>query len=440
MSTPSLARTEVGSGPNAAMNPTHARHVTLALMLGLAVITYIDRVSLSTAAPIIRTELGLSPIQLGWALSTFAWAYALFEVPGGWLGDRLGPRRVLMRIVIWWSIFTAATGQVWSLASLVVCQALFGAGEAGAFPNITRVFTTWIPSRERERAQALLWLATRWGGALTPLAVKFVLGRVSWRVMFAVFGGIGVIWAAVFYRWHRDDPASHPAVNAAELALLPPPRSTSAVKGSLPWRQLLAHRSVLLLCLQYGCLAYGWFFYVTWLPTYLRDARHTPLEGSPLLLTLLSGAPLLLGGVGCLVSGWLGPRLARRLGSVTIARRILAITGFAGASAAIIVFTRIQDPVQAMIVLGIAGFLNDFVMPTAWASTMDVGGRYAGTVSGAMNMCGAIAGACSTLIVGYILAWAHQDWTLALYLSASIYLIGGLCWFFIDPHTPFEQP
>ena len=144
------------------MIPTHARHVTLALMLGLAVITYMNRVSLSTAAPIIRTELGLSPIQLGWALSTFAWAYALFEVPGGWLGDRLGPRRFLMRIVIWWSIFTAATGQVWSLASLVVCQALFGAGEAGAFPNITRVFTTWIPSRERERAQSLLWLATRW--------------------------------------------------------------------------------------------------------------------------------------------------------------------------------------------------------------------------------------------------------------------------------------
>jgi MFS transporter, ACS family, glucarate transporter len=439
MSTPSVARTDL-SGPNAATSPTHGRHVTLALMLALAVITYIDRVSLSTAAPIIRDELGLSSIQLGWALSTFAWAYALFEVPGGWLGDRLGPRRILMRIVIWWSIFTAATGQVWSLASLVICQALFGAGEAGAFPNITRVFTTWIPTRERERAQALLWLATRWGGALTPLAVKFVLGHVSWRLMFAVFGGIGVIWAIVFYRWHRDDPATHPAVNAAELALLPPPRSTSPVKGSLPWRALLSHRSVVLLCLQYGCLAYGWFFYVTWLPTYLRDARHTPLEGSPLLLTLLSGAPLLLGGVGCLVSGWLGPRLAARLGSVTLARRVLAITGFAGASAAIVVFTRIQDPVQAMVVLGIAGFLNDFVMPNAWASTMDVGGRYAGTVSGAMNMCGAIAGACSTLIVGYILAWAHQDWTLALYLSASIYLIGGLCWFFLDPHTPLEQP
>jgi len=409
-------------------------------MLALAVITYIDRVSLSTAAPFIRNELGLSSIQLGWALSTFAWAYALFEIPGGWLGDRLGPRRVLMRIVIWWSIFTAATGQVWSLTSLVVCQALFGAGEAGAFPNITRVFTSWIPKVERERAQALLWLATRWGGAFTPLAVRTILVYVSWHTMFAIFGVIGLVWAVAFYRWHRDDPASHPAVNAAELALLPPPRSTATVKGSLPWAELLAHRSVLLLCLQYACLAYGWFFYVTWLPTYLRDARHTPLEGSPLLLTLLGGAPLLFGGVGCLVSGWLGPRLAAKLGSVTTARRILAITGFVGASMAILVFTRIQDPVKAMLVLGLAGFLNDFVMPNAWASTMDIGGRYAGTVSGAMNMFGGIAGACSTLIVGYILAWTGQDWTLALYASASIYLLGAICWFFLDPHTPIEQP
>lgn len=418
--------------------PTRARHVTLAFMLGLAVITYIDRVSLSTAAPLIRSELGLSPIQLGWALSTFAWAYALFEVPGGWLGDRLGPRRVLMRIVIWWSVFTAATGQVWNLASLIVCQALFGAGEAGAFPNITRVFTSWVPRGERERAQALLWLATRWGGAFTPLAVRFVLGRVTWHGMFAIFGAIGVLWAVAFYRWHRDDPARHPRVNQAELALLPPPRSTAAAEGALPWRQLVSRGSVVLLCLQYGCLAYGWFFYVTWLPTYLRDARHTPLEGSPLLLTVLGGAPLLLGGLGCLVSGWLGPRLARRVGSVTAARRTLAITGFVGASAAILIFTRIEDPVRAMLVLGAAGFFNDFVMPNAWASTMDIGGRYAGTVSGAMNMCGGIAGACSTLIVGYILAWTSNDWTLALYVSACIYLVGAVCWIFLDPHTPLE--
>src|SRR5262249_39483501 len=133
-----------GGREAAAMRPTPARDITLAVLPPLPGITYIDPVSLSTGAPSIRAGPKRSSIQVGWALSTFAWAYALFEIPGGWLGDRLGPRSVLMRIVIWWSIFTAATGQVWSLSSLIVCQALFGAGEAGAFPNITRVFTTWV--------------------------------------------------------------------------------------------------------------------------------------------------------------------------------------------------------------------------------------------------------------------------------------------------------
>jgi MFS family permease len=134
-------------------------------------------------------------------LAAFAWAYALFEIPGGWLGDRIGPRRVLMRIVVWWSVFTAATGWAWNAASLIVIRALFGAGEAGAFPNITRVFTTWLPVRERERAQATLWLATRLSGAFTPLLVATLIGAFGWRRTFEVFGVLGIIWAIFFYMW-----------------------------------------------------------------------------------------------------------------------------------------------------------------------------------------------------------------------------------------------
>src|SRR5262245_20580186 len=203
--------------------PSRARHVTLAFAIALAVVTYVDRVCISQAGLSIQKELGLSKIQWGWVLGVFAWAYALFEVPGGWLGDRIGPRRVLMRIVIWWSFFTAATGWAWNAASLIVTRALFGMGEAGCYPNLTRVFTTWLPTKERERAQAWLWLASRWSGAFTPLLVVSVLQLMSWRRAFEIFGGIGVIWAIFFYRWYRDDPASHPRMNRAELALLPPP-------------------------------------------------------------------------------------------------------------------------------------------------------------------------------------------------------------------------
>jgi MFS family permease len=200
----------------------------------------------------------------------------------------------------------------------------------------------------------------------------------------------------------------------------------------------VSHASVVLLCIQYACLAYGWWFYVTWLPTYLRQARQTTLEMPPYELALLTGLPLLMGGVGCLLSGYLAPRLARATGSVTTSRRILAIGGFVGASASIFLFTTVDDPVKAMFVLGFAGFFNDFVMPAAWASTMDVGGRFAGTVSGAMNMVGGIAGALSSVFVGYLVTWTSGNWTLALYISATIYLCGAICWFFLQPQRSLE--
>ena len=422
--------------PPAGAGPSGARHVVTAFVIALAVITYVDRVAISIAAQFISADLGLSRTQMAWALAAFGWAYAVFEIPGGWLGDKIGPRRVLMRIVIWWSLFTAATGWAWSATSLIVIRALFGAGEAGAFPNLTRVLTTWLPVRERERAQGNVWLATRVTGAFTPVLVASLIAAFGWRRTFEVFGLLGVIWAVLFYRWYRDAPGEHPSVNQAELALLPPPRDTAIAHGGVPWALIFSTPSVWLLSIQYMCLAYGWWFYINWLPTYLRESRGTSLR----MGAILAGLPLLLGGVGCLVSAAVIPRLARRLGSVATARRIVAIGGFVGASACIFIFTGIDDPRRAMIVLGFAGFFNDFVMPAAWAGTMDIGGRYAGTVSGAMNMMGSIAGASSVLVVGYLLAWTSGNWTLTFYISAAIYLVGAVCWLFLDSHTPVEQP
>ena len=415
--------------------PTNARHVVTAFAVALAVITYVDRAAINVSALYISKDLGLSRIQMGWALAAFGWAYAVFEIPGGWLGDRIGARRVLMRIVLWWSFFTAATGWAWSAASLIWIRALFGAGEAGAFPNMTRMFTTWLPVKERERAQANLWLATRLTAAFTPLLVALLIERIGWRRMFEIFGALGVIWAIFFFRWYRDVPSEHPAVNQAELAMLPPARDTAIAHTGVPWAAIFSRRSVWLLSIQYMCLAYGWWFYINWLPTYLRDARGTSVR----MGALLAGLPLLLGGLGCLVSAGVIPRLSRSLGSVALARRIVAVTGFVGASICIVIFTGIEDPRRAMIVLGFAGFFNDFVMPAAWAGTMDIGGRYSGTVSGAMNMMGSIAGALSVTFVGYLLTWTSDNWTLTFYISAAIYLVGAVCWLFLDSHTPIER-
>jgi MFS family permease len=415
------------------MSPTRVRHVVTGFAVALAVITYIDRVSIAVAAPSISKDLGLSSTQMAWALAVFGWAYAIFEIPGGWMGDRIGPRRVLMRVVLWWSFFTAATGWAWNAASLVSIRALFGAGEAGAFPNLTRVLTTWLPARERERAQATVWLATRVSGAFTPLLVAFLIGQIGWRRTFEVCGLLGVVWAAAFFRGYRDVPSEHPQVNEAELALLPPRSETAIAHGGVPWGVIFSSPAVWLLSVQYMCLAYGWWFYVNWLPTYLYGRGASAQMGA-----LLAGLPLLLGGAGCIVSAALIPRISRRTG-VARGRRIVAVAGFIGASACVFLFTTVADPVRGMVVLGFAGFFNDFVMPAAWAGTMDVGGRYSGTVSGAMNTMGSVAGASSVLVVGYLLAWTG-DWTMTFYISAAIYLVGAICWLFLDSHTPLERP
>ena len=189
---------------NALARPPHVRRGVLRFAVTLAILTYLDRVCISQTAPFLQEELVLTASQMGLAFSAFAWAYALFEIPGGWLVDRIGPRKVLLRVVIMWSVFTAATGYVWNLASLVVARFFFGAGEAGCFPNLTKAFMIWLPNAERTRAQVILWLSARWAGAFTPLLVIWIMSWLSWRNTFALFGLIGLVWVFLFYRSFRD--------------------------------------------------------------------------------------------------------------------------------------------------------------------------------------------------------------------------------------------
>src|SRR5229473_2446697 len=181
--------------------PTQVRYWVIVFAVTLAIITYIDRVCISQAAPAITRDLGLSTVQMGYAFSAFGWAYALFEIPGGFLGDWMGPRKVLMRIVLWWSAFTALTGAMRSFTTMWTTRFLFGVGEAGCFPNLTKAFTTWLPPVEHAKAQGIMWTFARWGGAFTPVLVVLVLRYVSWRYAFVIFGCLGVVWAVFFYKW-----------------------------------------------------------------------------------------------------------------------------------------------------------------------------------------------------------------------------------------------
>ena len=417
------------------MRPTHVRYGVVAFAVSLAVITYLDRVCISFAAPAIRRDLGLTAIRMGWAFTAFNIGYALFEIPGGFLGDWIGPRKVLTRIVLWWSFFTAATGWAWSHASLVATRFLFGTGEAGCFPNLTKAFTTWLPPGERVRAQGILWLAARWGGAFTPPLVAVVMGLVGWRHSFEIFGCVGVVWAAAFYFWYRDNPLQKPKMNGAERELLRQSSKMASGHGDVPWGRMVRSRQLWMLCWQFFALNYGWYFNVTWLPTYLREARHLAIAST----ALLSMLPLFMGGLGNPVSVFLTARLTRKLNDVGRARRMVARLGFVGAGGFLFFSTRMPGPLAAMLAIGMASFCNDFVMPVAWSSAADIGGEHAGTLSGAMNMWGNLGGALSPIAIGYMLDATHNNWNLTFYVSAAVYLTGAVFWSFLDPVTPLGR-
>lgn len=424
------------------------RRAILTLAVTLAMITYVDRVCISQAAPAMQKDLGFTASQMGLAFSAFAWAYALFEIPGGWLGDVIGPRKVLMRIVIMWSAFTAATGYAWNLASLLIARFLFGAGEAGCFPNLTKAFMIWLPQDERTRAQAITWLSARWAGAFTPLLVIWVMSWLTWRNTFVLFASLGVVWASIFFRWCRRNPAS---------PLISP--SVESDGRRVPWRKLFGSRTVGLLWLQYFCLTYGWFFYVTWLPTYLKETRglqldqnafmmwlgnmlqqfFTPQTTQRVLVAALAGVPLFFGGFGAIISGLVTPRLTQRTGSLARTRRMLALFGFTGAAVLLVFSFYIKDPLLAMCAMGLASFCNDLTMPGSWSSCMDVGGRFAGTLSGGMNMMGSVGAAAAPLVIGIILDSSGRNWAITFWISGIIYLLGGLCWLWLDPVTPLEN-
>ena len=439
--------------------PTRTRYWVIVFAILLAVIQYIDRVAISQAMPDIAKEMKLTDGQKGAIFSAFGLAYALFEIPTGWLGDKIGARKVLIRVVLWWSFFTAATGWAWNHVSMVVTRFLFGAGEAGCFPNLTKAFSAWLPIQERTRAQALMWMGARWGGAFTPLLVVAVMAFVSWRTAFLIFAMLGVVWAIIFYLWFRDNPRDHKGVNAAELELLKDNAQNVTGDGDVPWRELVTRPTMWLLWAQYFCLSYGWYFYVTWLPDYLKSERGMEiksnavmkwladlLEGSlspemtlKVLSAALAGIPLLFGGFGSLVAGIITSRLLARGGSVTRIRRAFGCTGFIGAATLLMISFYIKDPLLAMLSMGMASFCNDLTIPGSWTTCMDVGGKYAGTVSGSMNMMGNFGGMAGPMVVGLVLQFTNRDWQLTFMISSVIYVLGAFCWLFIDPVTPLEE-
>ena len=365
---------------------------------------------------------------MGLVFGAFALSYAMFELPMGLLGDRIGVRRVLIQIVLAWSLFTALTGAAWNLLSMYVVRFAFGAGEAGCFPNLTRMLSVWLPARERIAAQSLMWACTRWGGAATPPLVLAIVSLFGWRWAFVAFALLGVAWCVVFIAWFRNDPAEHPSVNAVERELIETTRHLSVHSGALQnWLSILLTTQVAVLVLQYFCFSFVWYFYITWLPTYLREDRgQTPAHAAA-----LSVLPLLLGGFGSLLSGLI---------PIRISRRRIAFCGFLGAAALLFSLTRIQAVLPAMLCMGLASFCSDLTMPISWNACVEIGGAYTATVAATMNMLGNLAGFVAPVVGGIILQRTGGHWNPLIYLMVGSSTLCALCWLYLDPNHQHEKP
>ncbi len=377
-----------------------------------------DRSVLALSRSRIAGDLHLSDVQMGMVFGAFTLAYALCEIPNGLLGDRFGPRRVMLRISLWWACLMALTGRTLGFASLFSAEIAFGAGTSGVYPSIARSFTTYLEPRERTRAQGMLWLCARWSGAATPVVMALLFRWFDWRGAFTVLSSLGVLWAAGFLRWFPKGTA--------------PP--LSAVRPRTPWAALVRSRTVQLLCAQYFALVFSWNFLVSWLPAFIDERFHPTATVS----TLLKILPLLLGGLGALTGGMISAPLARRLGTLGLARRTVACIGFAGAAAFLVVAAHCTSPFGAVLAIALSSYSNDLIMPTCWATAADVAGPWAGTVSGIMNMVGNVGGALYGVTAGMLLAASGHNWNLLLYVGAAAYATGVLSWLGLDAERRLE--
>jgi sugar phosphate permease len=429
-------------GQHDGAEPTFVRYQVLAVACSLAVLTYVQRQGFVAGTPYIKKDLGLNDEQMGYLASVWLVAYGTFQVPGGLLGDRLGARHLLTLLVLAWSLAAGAValtaglppGGWLAFACLVVLRFLFGMFQGGGFPVLARVIADWMPARQRGFAQGTVWTFSRLGGALAPpLVVGLILafgGR--WAIPLVLLTGLGLCWCALFWPWFRNRPEEMPQVNAAERDYItsgqPPPRRPR--HGPIPWRLFLRSRSVWALCLLYGFGGFAGNFITSLLNIYLRDHRQLSDEDT----AWLSGMPLACGIVSCLLGGALSDWLIRRFGSRKWGRRLVGCTALAlaGLSALLPIWAR------EVWLLGLAFsawfFFNDATMGPAWAACADVGEHYAGTLSGAMNMTGALFGAVGMAFAGACFHRGQDE--LVFVVFACSYGLAALCWLAVDVTKP----
>lgn len=394
--------------------------------MALAALTYLDRTCIAIVAPQIMRDLHLTTMQMSYAFSIFTLAYAIFEIPTAWWADRIGSRSVLTRIVVWWSVFTMATAGAFSYGTLLVVRFLFGVGEAGAWPNAARVFTRWIPVPERGRIQGIFFAGAHLSAGLTPMLVAYLALFLPWRIIFLVFGSIGFVWAACWYRWFRDEPRDHPSVGLQEREYIESNRGLPPAHAG-NWSEVFRTPSLFPLCVQYFANTYGFYFFITWLPTYLIKSRGM----AHVELAVFAGLPLLLSVVADVTGGMTTDAISRRFG-LRAGRCGVGGGGYLFASVAMLAGTLVSNGQWAGWLIAIGGAASMFTLAPAWATAIELGGRNSAVLSATMNTAGQIGGILSPIVLAYIVD-RSGNWNMPLQVLAGLYLIAAIIWGFINP-------
>ena len=398
---------------------TDRRRVTGLLIL-LFAITYIDRVCISVAGPRMQQDLGIDPVRWGWVTAMFTLSYCLFEIPTGALGDRIGPRRVLTRIVIWWSAFTSLTGAVSNYYVLLLVRFCFGAGEAGAFPNASIVVSRWFPASQRASMAGVMLMASQIGGAIAPLLVVPIQVRYGWRAAFFVFGATGVMWAAVWYTWFRDSPPS-PSPSLS-------PSSSSASSSShlhFPWHLAFRSETVLAVLVMAFCYIYVYTFFQTWFHTFLIKGRGFSEGG-----LLLSALPYAVAACMNLAGGAASDALVRRFGAKW-GRRTIGIIGLGAACIFTIATMLTTNQMMTVVLLSLVYGAITFQQSGVFGVCLDIGGPHAGSIVGLMNTSAQVGGFISSLAYGFIVT-RFQSYDAPFIPMAAVLFLGTLCWLRID--------
>jgi sugar phosphate permease len=409
------------------VKPTRVRHRILGLVVLAYFITYLDRVLISNAMPVIQGEFGFDIKTAGLVMACYSWAYAIFQIPGGWFGDKMGPRIALASVVIWWSVFTFLSGFSTSVTMLMICLFLIGMGEAGAFPISNRALSRWMLPSERGIAQGSTHAGSRLAGAAAPILVATLIGAYTWHAPFFLFGLVGIAWAGVWYWYYRDVPREHHGINAGERTRIEGALGVVVVKRpSIPWKLILSSRQMWTVAAMYFCYGYALNMFLVWFPKYLNADRGYDLASMGYFTSLTLAA----GVVGDLCGGFFSDLIIHRTGRLKFARQSVAIAGFLIAAVLIPLACWADTPYLTAFLFGVAVFGLELVVGNAWAVTLDIGGHFAGSCSAVMNTFGNVGGAIVATATGFIVS--GHGWNAAFYVVAGFCLAGALLFSQID--------